>query len=857
MSAMAAAHIAPEKAPSSTRKTGDGVPASLAKQPTNPLWQAMAMGVQAKLAVSSSDDPSEREADRIADNVIRMPVPRVQRKCKTCGDSPEPCPNCEEEIQRKASPNYSNADDHGVGDDFASRLSMGAPLADDDREFFESRMGFDFAGVRIHTDASANSSAQSIGARAYTLGSDIAFADGEYQPSSNSGRQLLAHELTHVVQQQHAPRAVQRAPGPHEAEIERSKVSPGRVTGSASPPAFSVYNFAINESTLKDSHREFLDELADLIKTGVIKNVRLKGHTDSTGDDVINGPLANDRAAAVETYLVTAGGAVTGISAAGSTVPVAPNSTEWGRSRNRRVDITYEIVGIKIPPPKGKDPDPPPKPPDGGTPPPIIDPPPDFDFDFPCIEHPIICGIIGVGVFCLFFPEICAAGIPWPDIPWPDWPDWPDDDDPKEPDEPDEPEEPEDPDHQCGDPEMPPTHVDFIPASGDKGAHIKASPLTRCPGNTTGSEPFSDPDWPHGWDCVVDSGETNLWVRAHLLHHELHGPGDDRRNIIISDKSINGLMYRRVERDAVSRVWDHNEVLWYEVEVNHFTGAYPRPYFAESVDMSFGTMDPITGVESSPLVTEHITSNSSRVPPQCTPDPPTDTDPPDEDDDTPVPDDDTPVDPSTDDSPCDQEELARRVDACVEEAEQGAIECTAGLNPLGGGWGGVGEGIEYYLCLDQVRKRLLDCDKKAKEDTHCPDSPAPDPEGPEDSEDSDESDDSFDSTLQICHHLLNSRVFNVTDGTVEVDIDANWLDANGVSADADACPMTEYHVSLEQVGFIVDSEIGTGDATVGTATRFTWNNLEAGQYYLTIWTNNDNPECCLTGTVSVNLPRTA
>lgn len=71
---------------------------------------------------------------------------------------------------------------------------------------------------------------------------------------------------------------------------------------------------------------------------------------------------------------------------------------------------------------------------------------------------------------------------------------------------------------------------------------------------------------------------------------------------------------------------------------------------------------------------------------------------------------------------CDSAELSRRVDACIEEARQGAIDCTLDVvtSPLGG-WGGVGSGINYYRCLGDVRSRLLECDQEAKRDTHCPD----------------------------------------------------------------------------------------------------------------------------------------
>ena len=88
-----------------------------------------------------------------------------------------------------------------AGDSTSARSTGGQALPADTREFFERRFGHDFADVRIHADRSADHSAQSVGARAYTAGKDIAFASGDYQPWTRQGRHLLAHELAHVVQQ--------------------------------------------------------------------------------------------------------------------------------------------------------------------------------------------------------------------------------------------------------------------------------------------------------------------------------------------------------------------------------------------------------------------------------------------------------------------------------------------------------------------------------------------------------------------------------------------------------------------------------------------------------------------------------
>src|SRR5207302_209876 len=69
----------------------------------------------------------------------------------------------------------------------------------------ESRFGQDFGDVRVHTDGAADASARSVNAHAYTVGSNIVFQRDQYDPSSDSGRHMLAHELTHVVQQRSGP----------------------------------------------------------------------------------------------------------------------------------------------------------------------------------------------------------------------------------------------------------------------------------------------------------------------------------------------------------------------------------------------------------------------------------------------------------------------------------------------------------------------------------------------------------------------------------------------------------------------------------------------------------------------------
>ncbi|MEO1065501.1 MAG: DUF4157 domain-containing protein [Actinomycetota bacterium] len=94
-----------------------------------------------------------------------------------------------------------------AGSSVRSVLSSGGgrPLDDDTRATMESQMGHDFSSVRVHTGSQASRSAEAVGASAYTVGDDVVFRDGQYNPSSDSGQRTIAHELTHVVQQRQGP----------------------------------------------------------------------------------------------------------------------------------------------------------------------------------------------------------------------------------------------------------------------------------------------------------------------------------------------------------------------------------------------------------------------------------------------------------------------------------------------------------------------------------------------------------------------------------------------------------------------------------------------------------------------------
>ena len=173
---------------------------------------------QAKLTVGAPNDAFEQEADRVADQVMRMPEEEVTAAAaplqlqRMCADGEEEtkdegvvmrmCADCEEEkMQAKEAPGQTPEVPSGFAGRFAALHGGGQPLPASERGFFEPRFGRDFANVRLHSGPAASELARSVHARAFTLGDSIVLGSGQYAPGSSGGRQLLAHELTHVVQQ--------------------------------------------------------------------------------------------------------------------------------------------------------------------------------------------------------------------------------------------------------------------------------------------------------------------------------------------------------------------------------------------------------------------------------------------------------------------------------------------------------------------------------------------------------------------------------------------------------------------------------------------------------------------------------
>ncbi len=190
--------------------------------------------MQAKLKIGQPGDKYEQEADRVAEAVMRMPelegqrqpigekeeeqiqtkpvieqtTPLVQKQVEeeeeeqvqtkpvTEQITPLVQRQVEEELQAKTTSGRIPEVQPNIESHIHSLKGGGQPLSKNDRAFFEPRFGRDFSQVRLHTDSKAAEAA-----RAFTLGKDVVFGAGQYTQGTGEGRRLMAHELTHVVQQ--------------------------------------------------------------------------------------------------------------------------------------------------------------------------------------------------------------------------------------------------------------------------------------------------------------------------------------------------------------------------------------------------------------------------------------------------------------------------------------------------------------------------------------------------------------------------------------------------------------------------------------------------------------------------------
>lgn len=213
--------------------------------------------LQAKLRINEPGDQYEQEADRVAERVMKMPERPATAGLSETVDRPL--------IRRQVAASPGTTVGYAPPTVHEVLASPGQPLDSATRAFFEPRFGYDFGRVRVHADAGAETSARSINARAYTVGHHIAFDTGQFAPGTGEGNRLLAHELSHVVQQAGEQSTIMRVcdcasfggrqpdpTDPREAGV--SQAFPGLVSGDwcviePSTPTYNCFAWSVSDKT--------------------------------------------------------------------------------------------------------------------------------------------------------------------------------------------------------------------------------------------------------------------------------------------------------------------------------------------------------------------------------------------------------------------------------------------------------------------------------------------------------------------------------------------------------------------------------------------------------------------------------
>jgi len=298
--------------------------------------------IQKKLTIGSVDDPLEKEADDMADKVMRMALPgsldfssignTIQRRCAHCEE--------EEKLQRKESSGESASIAPSIVHDVLNSFS-GKSLDTDTRLFMEPRFGYDFGNVKIHDNALAAKSASAINALAYTSGNNIVFGSGQYDTHSDSGKRLMAHELTHVVQQGNwIATKIQRL-----GDLNKVPTMACDVPDTSAPASEVSSLFSTSSTSLSVSQKSNIALFVTNWKNNGAKDpLRVDGYASTSGADEMNWQLSCDRALSVANELRN-----NGVPDNLITIFAQGETSEFGsQGNNQRADVG--IIGAPAPP---------------------------------------------------------------------------------------------------------------------------------------------------------------------------------------------------------------------------------------------------------------------------------------------------------------------------------------------------------------------------------------------------------------------------------------------------------------------------------------------------------------------------
>ncbi|WP_051044233.1 eCIS core domain-containing protein [Baaleninema simplex] len=257
------------------------------------------LDLQTKLTVGKPGDKYEREADSTAAQVMKMsePMPEeetVQRE--TTGEEEKDisvqtkplASQISQGVQLKGGRKLNKGKaSNGFEQTLKQQQGQGNPIPNETREFMESRFGADFSGVRVHTDTASVQMNREVGAKAFTHGQDVFFNAGRFNPGSSSGRELLAHELTHTVQQTggklrtKTKAKVDRATQTNQVKSRRSESDRLAKTEKAKAEANSGVKNKIETDDSKENKKQLKVGKNNLLKEGQGNSGEKKGQKEA------------------------------------------------------------------------------------------------------------------------------------------------------------------------------------------------------------------------------------------------------------------------------------------------------------------------------------------------------------------------------------------------------------------------------------------------------------------------------------------------------------------------------------------------------------------------------------------------
>lgn len=232
--------------------------------------------IQPKLEIGKPDDEYEKEADQVADAVMRISEPMahgqsngnksIQRKCKECEEKEK------KKLQRKEEKGSISPGSLSLVNEVLNS-SSGKPLDPGVSAFMEHRFGYDFSNVRIHDDARSHQSSAGINALAYTHDDNVVFGANQYQPHTERGKKLLAHELTHVMQQKKS-----------KSSVLQRRVTPSNVSCNRYPRTYPIFKAIGTEQPVRDL--QAVDDRAIELLTNTINELETARTAIQNGEPI-------------------------------------------------------------------------------------------------------------------------------------------------------------------------------------------------------------------------------------------------------------------------------------------------------------------------------------------------------------------------------------------------------------------------------------------------------------------------------------------------------------------------------------------------------------------------------------------